>query len=141
MQVAVDVAGQRRRARRRRRLDGPLDGFGDRAEVGPPDGGRQGECDHDRHGDVQRERRRDGRDTRGNDRFAEGDDDDQPIALGEVRDGDDPAASAAQQRAAEVKQHGQRDQHDLRGTADDCPGDQQHGTDTDAHREAQGRRL
>ena len=99
VEIAVVVAceSRTRRAARLRKLTLRADGVD--VEVRPPERGDYDDAEDGGRDDAGRERNARGADADRDDRLAEGDDDDEAEALGEVRRRDAPALAAADQGA------------------------------------------
>src|SRR5436190_2554547 len=113
VEVGVRVAGQLVSLAPRRRAGEPP-GRNQRhdVEVRPPQTGRQGDAQHRGGGDAGGQVCL-GADPDRDDRFAERDDDDQPVALGEVAGNELPALGAEEERAAHVEAQRDRPQRGL----------------------------
>ena len=119
VQVGVGIAGQfvslapLGRAGQASRRDQRYD-----VEVDPPQGGRQGDSQHRGRNDARGQVRR-GASSDGDDRLAQGDDDDQPVALGEMRRDEPPALRSEQERLAHAEQERQRPYRRLRESVEE----------------------
>jgi hypothetical protein len=134
VQVGVRVAAQPDAVDAAARGQHPLGHWGHDVEVGPPqrDTDRQPQQRSDRDRRGERELRRPH--AHGDQRFAESDDHDEPVPLGEVPGCGQPPVGARRVDTAVVDQQRQCPQRGLRGTAKDGTQDEQDGGHPDGQR-------
>ena len=112
----------------------PLGDQGHHVEVGPPERGRERDA-QDRGGENRGGQVELRTDAERHDGLAEGEDDDEAVALREVRGDESPAFDAEHRRSAEVQDHRHDPQHVLGRAADDGPDHQETDRDRRAHGE------
>ena len=139
VQVAVVVASEpdARRAVRLGQLTLRQDG--EDVEVRPPERGDDDDSEDGGGDDPGGDRLTRGADPDGDDRLAERDDDDEPVALGEVCGRDAPSLPAASQRAEVVDCERGRPERCLRGPVEERGDDEDHRRNRGRGREARDR--